>query len=136
MQEVRSRHTHVRGGAIAATMAAALTLAGCGWTSSWFGDDDTPKPEAISVFKVSVGQCFATPDKAQTELTDIDSVPCDVAHRQEAYAVLTYQPPAGVQGDAYPGDALLANYADAACAEAFEPYVGVSYLIPRCISPT
>ena len=107
---------------------ASLTLSGCGWVSGWFGNDDTPKPQAVSVFKVSVGQCFATPEKPQTELTDLQSLPCDGPHRQEAYAVLAYQQPAGVQGDAYPGDALLANYANAACAESFEPYVGVSYL--------
>jgi hypothetical protein len=106
----------------------AMALSGCGWVSGWFGDDETPKPEAVSVFKVSVGQCFATPEKQQTELTDLEAVPCDGPHRQEAYALLSYQQPVGVQGDAYPGDALLANYANAACAESFEPYVGVSYL--------
>jgi hypothetical protein len=106
----------------------AMTLSGCGWVSGWFGNDDTPKPQAVSVFKVAVGQCFATPEKPQTEITDLQAVPCDGPHRQEAYASLAYQQPAGVQGDAYPGDALLANYANAACAEAFQPYVGVSYL--------
>jgi hypothetical protein len=106
--------------------AAVLPLSGCGVVSGWF-EDDTPKPQAVSVLKVSVGQCFATPPQ-ETELTDLESLPCDVLHRQEAYALLDYQQPAGVQGDAYPGDALLTNYANAACAEAFEPYVGVSYL--------
>jgi hypothetical protein len=107
---------------------ASLALTGCGVVSGWFGGDDAPKPQAVSVFKVSVGQCFATPEEAQTEITDLQAVPCDGPHRQEAYSVLAYQQPAGVQGDAYPGDALLTNYADAACAESFEPYVGVSYL--------
>jgi hypothetical protein len=105
---------------------ASLALSGCGVVSGWIGDD-SPKPEAVPVLKVSVGQCFATPPQ-KSELTDLESLPCDVSHRQEAYALLDYQQPAGVQGDAYPGDALLTNYANAACAEAFEPYVGVSYL--------
>ena len=39
---------------------ASLALSGCGVVSGWF-DDDTPKPQAVSVLKVSVGQCFATP---------------------------------------------------------------------------
>ena len=103
-----------------------VPLAACGVVSGWFGDD-TPKPQAVPVLKVSIGQCFATPPQ-ESELTDLESLPCDVSHRQEAYALLDYQQPAGVQGDAYPGDALLTNYANAACAEAFEPYVGVSYL--------
>ena len=105
---------------------ASLALSGCGVVSGWFGDD-TPKPQAVPVLKVAVGQCFATPPE-ESELTDLESLPCDVSHRQEAYALLDYQQPAGVQGDAYPGDALLSNYANAACAEAFQPYVGVSYL--------
>ena len=105
---------------------ASLALTGCGVVSGWF-EDDTPKPQAVPVLKVAVGQCFATPPQ-ESELTDLQSLPCDVTHRQEAYAVLAYQPPAGVQGDAYPGDALLSDFATAACAEAFEPYVGVSYL--------
>jgi hypothetical protein len=105
---------------------ASFALSGCGVVSGWF-DDDTPQPQAVSVLKVAVGQCFATPPE-ENELTALDSLPCDGPHRQEAYALLDYQPPAGVQGDAYPGDSLLSNYANAACAQSFEPYVGVSYL--------
>jgi hypothetical protein len=105
---------------------ACIALSGCGMVSGWL-DDDTPEPQAVPVFKISVGQCFATPPQ-ESELTDLQSVPCDGPHRQEAYALLDYQQPAGVQGDAYPGDALLSNYANATCAESFESYVGVSYL--------
>ena len=115
------------GGTFSAVAIALFTLAGCGVVSGWFGDDE-PKPQAVSVFQVSVGQCFATPEKVQQELADIQSVPCDGPHRQEAYAVVDYQAPTGVQGDAYPGDSALAAYADAACAQSFQEYVGISYL--------
>ena len=115
------------GGSFSAVAIALFTLAGCGVVSGWFSDDE-PKPQAVSVFQVSVGQCFATPEKVQQELADIQSVPCDGPHRQEAYAVVNYQPPTGVQGDAYPGDSALAAYADAACAQSFQEYVGISYL--------
>ena len=115
------------GGTFSAVAIALFTLAGCGVVSGWFGDDE-PKPQAVSVFQVSVGQCFATPEKVQQELADIQSVPCDVPHRQEAYSIVGYQAPTGVQGDAYPGDSALAAYADAACAQSFQDYVGISYL--------
>jgi|GEM_PF-1440498 len=115
------------GGSFSAVAIALFTLAGCGVVSGWFGDDE-PKPQAVSVFQVSVGQCFATPEKVQQELADIQSVPCDGPHRQEAYAVVNYQAPTGVQGDVYPGDSALAASADAACAQSFQEYVGISYL--------
>jgi hypothetical protein len=92
-----------------------------------FGDDG-PKGAEVSVFEVTVGQCFATPQVVKAELANIESVPCDAPHRQEAYALVDYVPPSGVDGDAYPGDAALASYADAICAQNFEKYVGVSYL--------
>ena len=117
----------IRTGGMFAVAIGLFTLGGCGVVSGWFGDDE-PKPQAVSVFKVSVGQCFATPEQVQAELADIQSVPCDGPHRQEAYAVVDYQAPTGVQGDAYPGDAALAAYADAACAQSFQEYVGISYL--------
>ena len=100
-----------------------FTLSGCGVVSGWFGDEE-PKPQAVSVFQVSVDQCFATPERVTAELADIQSVPCDGPHRQEACAVVDYQAPTGVQGDAYPGDAALAAYADAACAQSFQECCG------------
>src|SRR4051812_10057625 len=53
---------------------ASLAVSGCGVVSGWF-DDDTPKPQAVPVLKVAIGQCFATPPQ-QSELTDLESVPC------------------------------------------------------------
>ena len=41
---------------------------------------------------------------------------------------MDYQPPAGVQGDAFPATPLLADFANATCAQEFQNYVGISYL--------
>jgi Septum formation len=116
------------GGVVLAIVTAMAGLSGCGWVSSWFSSDDTPKPEAVSVLKVNVGQCFAAQDTFNAEIADLQSVACTGPHRQEAFAVVDYQPPPGVQGDAFPGDAVLGAYADAVCAQSFETYVGISYL--------
>lgn len=110
-----------------AIAGATVGLSGCGWVSGWFGDDG-PQTEAVSVLKATPGQCFVGQQKIEAEITDLQSVPCSAPHRQEAYAVVKYTPPAGVEGDAFPGDAVLTAYADATCAQSFETYVGISYL--------
>jgi len=93
-----------------------------------FGSDDGPPREEVSVFDVTVGQCFAAQQEVQVELSSLEAVPCNGPHRQESFAVVDYQPPTGVEGDAFPGDATLGAYADAICAQNFEDYVGISYL--------
>ena len=76
----------------------------------------------------SPGQCFAAQQKLQAEIATLDAIPCDGPHRQEAYAIVAYQPPAGVAGRCFPGRRDLKSYADAKCAEQFQSYVGISYL--------
>lgn len=110
-------------GALLAGLVPAL-LAGC----SWFSSDTGPKPTSVSVFSVQPGQCFATPTEIKAELSDLASVPCDQPHRQEAYAVVPYSAPAGVDASVYPGESALTSFAQGACAQQFTGYVGVSYL--------
>lgn len=111
----------------AATML--LALSGCSWVSGMFGTDDGPPTEEVSVFNIAIGQCFAQQQgQPEVEQSALDAVPCDGPHRQEAYAIVDYVAPAGVTGDAFPGDATLKDYADAKCAQSFQDYVGISYL--------
>ncbi len=117
-----SRTARVLGGA---TMV--LALSGCSWVSGMFADEGPPQ-EDVSVFDISVGQCFTAQTEVQAELSSLTSVPCDTPHRQQSYALIDYQPPAGVEGDAFPGATTLAHYADAQCAQSFQSYVGISYL--------
>lgn len=124
---MRSPPVLTRAGSLMVFAGALVALSGCSWVSGMFGDDG-PKGTEVSVFEVTAGQCFATPTVVKAELANIESLPCDAPHRQEAYAVVTYVAPAGGDSDVYPGDAALASYADATCAQEFEKYVGVSYL--------
>lgn len=110
----------------AATMM--LTLTGCSTVSGWFGSDDGPPQEQVAVLDIVVGQCFAAQPEPTEEVSSMDALPCNTPHRKESFAILHYQPPAGVEGDAFPGNAALAAYADATCAQDFETYVGISYL--------
>lgn len=106
------------------------STASCSWVSSWFGDDDPSKPVAVSVFDAAVGDCFLAPAEVKAELPDLSKVPCDVAHQQELYAIVTYSVPEGTPTDTvdnYPGDAALDTYAQGVCAERFTDYVGLAY---------
>ncbi|HEY5879391.1 MAG TPA: septum formation family protein [Nakamurella sp.] len=105
----------------------AVCLSGCSWFSG-SSADDAPQPVEVSVFDVQPGQCFAAQQEVQAEIATLGAIPCDGPHRQESYAIVAYEPPPGLQVDAFPGDANLKSYADARCAEQFESYVGISYL--------
>jgi hypothetical protein len=122
------RRTARRVGHALGAGTTVVCLTGCSWFSGLTGGDDGPQPVEVSVFDVQPGQCFAPQQEVQAEIATLDAIPCDGPHRQESYAIVAYEPPTGVTGDAFPGDANLKSYADAKCAEQFEKYVGISYL--------
>ncbi|WP_042439248.1 septum formation family protein [Sanguibacter keddieii] len=109
--------TSSRALAAGALVVGALALAACS------GDDDS---EGVSVLDLEPGACVLAQPEVTTEVETLTRVPCDVAHQQEVYAKVAYTAPDGTVGD-FPGDAALVTFADGACAEAFEDYVGVDY---------
>lgn len=104
------------------TTAALLipALAGCSFLG--IGGGDTT---GTSVFSVKTGECFLTPTAVKTQLGKIERIDCSKPHGSEAYALPHY--PAGHQAN-YPGDDAITKFSQAACAQAFQGYVGVSYL--------
>ena len=112
-----------------AGMCSLLLLVGGCWTSNLFGAKPTVTTTSVSVFKVEIGQCFNPPAGApKSELSDLSAVACTAPHTQESYAALVYHAPPGGDDSVYPGDAALASFANGSCAQAFQGYVGVSYL--------
>jgi hypothetical protein len=95
-------------------------LAGCSFLG--IGGNGT---SGESVFSVKVGQCFLSPTAVKTQLSKVEQVDCSKPHGSEAYALPRY--PAGDNAN-YPGDSKIQKYAEAACASAFQAYVGVNYL--------
>ena len=94
--------------------------------------------DGTSVFKVKVGECFASPSEVKAQISDIKKVPCSQPHGKEAYAAAVYAPSGAAStgssntsstssGD-FPGNDALAAFAQGACAQRFTSYVGVSYL--------
>jgi hypothetical protein len=107
----------------AALIAVTGVLSGCGW----FGDSESEKA-AVSVFDIKPGQCFNPPGTVKSELSKLNSVPCDQPHTQESYASIPFASKDGSEVSAYPGDAALKLFADGACAQEYSGYVGKDYL--------
>lgn len=113
--------------ALAGAGVTALVVATAGCSFFDRGDDT----EDRSVFDVAVGECFRAPQDITVELTDLAKVPCTEPHEQEAYALVQYvdaSATARATGRAsFPGTEALTAFAQGACAEEFEEYVGVDY---------
>jgi hypothetical protein len=116
----RRTSTAARWAAAALSVVAAASTSGC----SIFGGDD--EGDAVSVFELEPGMCFPTLDEARAEVQELAPVDCGTEHTQEFMGTVTY--PTEETGDAFPGQDVLDAFAQGACAEQFESYVGVSYL--------
>jgi putative regulator of septum formation len=108
---------------VAALIAVVALVSGCGW----FGGSKSEKA-SVSVFDIKPGQCFSPPAKVKAELSKLDAVPCGRPHTEESYANLPYATKDGSDASAYPGEAALKSFADAACAQHYADYVGKDYL--------
>lgn len=109
--------------------AALVGVALVALSSCSFSGDDQPGEERRA-FDVGEGDCLVTPTDPQAELATLRVLPCEQPHTQEAYALVAYRDPDGEAaepGAPYPGEEVLRTFADGACAQRFEEYVGRSY---------
>jgi hypothetical protein len=117
-------------------LAAAFGLAACGGARG----AASASPRTVSVFDLRPHECL-NPPKANPNfaVASVTVVPCTSAHYDEVYCVLPYSstPPAvghcnprrfaGSLTEDYPGQQALTNFANAACLNEFQPYVGSAY---------
>ena len=79
----------------------------------------------IDAFRIQLGDCFNDDSEIGSEevaeFTGLDGIPCSEPHDNEVYAVLD------VPLASFPGDEEIGNFADEACLEQFETFVGRSY---------
>ena len=119
--------------------AVGIALA-IGWfTSAQRGDDGALSTSGnVTVDDLRVGDCFnaaEVTDTEETEISDVEGVPCDEPHSFEVFAVADYS------GDEYPGTdpQFEAAFAEV-CIPPFEDYVGIPYadstLWASAITPT
>ncbi|GEA85066.1 MAG: septum formation family protein [Cellulomonas sp.] len=114
--------------ALVRATVGVLVVAVCAGCSFFDRGDDT---EGRSVFDVKVGECFRAPKDITVELTELAQVPCTDPHEQEAYALVDYEDTAATAkasgAASFPGVEALTAFAQGACAQEFEDYVGVDY---------
>jgi len=108
---------------LAVPVLVMLVACSGGGDASRGKDGQVTEAGDLSVFDLRVGDCFTPPKDPKAEIESVYVVPCKDSHTQETFAVVPYD-----NGDAYPGDAALRSFADGACLQRYEDYVGVSYL--------
>jgi Septum formation len=110
------------------TLLGALTLACTAVVLSGCAAPTLPDPVSASTHQaapaalasqLSLGDCVN--GSADTLLRDLTAVQCQTEHDYEVYAVFD------IPESVYPGEEEAAAAAEAACASAFEPFVGVRY---------
>lgn len=99
-------------------LAVAVLTAGCSGS-----DDDATK---VSIFDLEVGDCVRAAAEVTAEVETVERVGCESGHELELYSEVAFTTGTGDAGT-FPGDAALVTFADGACAEGFEDYVGVDY---------
>lgn len=73
----------------------------------------------LAVTDLRVGDCFNSGE--DTEITDVDGVPCSETHEYQVFANGRHE------ADAYPGDAEMDEIFSTVCEAPFGSFVGVSY---------
>ncbi|HSI99282.1 MAG TPA: septum formation family protein [Patescibacteria group bacterium] len=100
--------------------AIAIFLAVGYFSTARRGDDGSlTSAGRVPVNDLRAGDCFNTGD--ETEISDVDGVPCTEPHEYEVFAVDTHQ------ADALPSDSELEGIFASICLADFEDYVGAPY---------
>ena len=124
------------------TTAIVVCVALAVWASGCSGDDApatttstteaatttsaglSASAEAVGLRDLSIGQCFDLPrDDPEASDRAVWVVPCADPHTHEVYSVVAYEGPT-VKGGAYPGTAVVQDWAEQTCYAGFEAFVG------------
>lgn len=91
----------------------------------------TTEPPGEPVEILAVGDCFeerVVPGQGQTEVQQTTKIDCAEPHLNEVYLVA--QMPDEI-GAPFPGTEAVGDFADQACLEAFEDFVGIQYELSK-----
>jgi hypothetical protein len=100
--------------ALATIGLAAFALTGCSLITSALNGGES------DVFSIKVGDCL-NDSVADGEISTVPVVDCDELHDSEIYASAIMD-----DGD-YPGESDTIDFANEACYDEFEGFVGISY---------
>ena len=100
---------------------ALLIVLAVGWfTAARRADDGSlTSGGTVTVDELRVGDCFDADD--ETEISDVDGIPCADPHDYEVFAVQDRA------GETYPTEAEFDTIFGSLCVPAFESYVGSDY---------
>ncbi len=93
------------------------------------GSDAAPSSLTTGLRDVEVGQCFDTIDDPVATDRAVQVIDCTERHTYEVYDVLTYDGAGAGRGTPYPGEAAVQNWAEQACFDRFEAFVGVRWTV-------
>jgi hypothetical protein len=128
---------------IAVVAALGLVLVGCSGDDGADPDPDvtttTAPPETtapagkppgateVGLRDIEVGQCFDTIDDPLVDDLAVWVLSCESMHTYEVYDVIAYDGEGGGPGTDYPGVATVQDWAEQACFDRFEAFVGVRW---------
>jgi cytoskeletal protein RodZ len=81
-----------------------------------------PSNGSLSVFQLAVGTCIDNSELSSGLVTTVNRVSCDQPHSHEVYYKATFTP-----ADAPYNAEQVGNFANQACTQGFESYVGIPY---------
>ncbi len=90
-----------------------------------------PAPGSVTtgLRELEVGQCFDRIDDAVATDRAVQVLDCATPHTYEVYDVITYTGDGAGRGTDYPGEAAVQNWAEQACFDRFEAFVGVRWTV-------
>lgn len=96
-------------------------------------DGGGPPPGAVKtgLRELEAGQCFDTIDDPIASTRAVWAVDCEVTHSYEVYDVFPYAGDGAGRGGAYPGEPTVQNWAEQACYDRFEDFVGVRWTVSK-----
>ena len=105
---------------IASLIAAVGILAAC---SDDDADPNEPRDEPVLDIETNTAEpvCMLVTEDLPPEVEQLPIIGCEVPHTHEIYASPSYE-----ESDVFPGVEKLSEFAQVACLEAFEPFVGTS----------
>lgn len=127
----------------AVLVAAAVAVVGCGsgsgsveptstsTTSTLATTTTAPGPapgaQPVGFAELGVGDCFDDFEDPQIDDLAVARVLCALPHRFEVYDVVEVPAELGTEG--YPGTAVVQDWAEQACFDRFEAFVGVRWTL-------
>lgn len=90
-----------------------------------------PPPGAVEtgLRDLTSGQCFEPIDDLQVRDLAVWLVDCEAPHTHEVFDVVTYAGDGAGPGTPYPGTATVQDWAEQACFDRFEPFIGVRWTL-------